>query len=186
MKNNFIEQLTKNNIVTGLIWENSNSESNAKGYRQWIEATKKSHHQVVYADKQNKNHYGYTDKPVLQHDPFATYINTQFGDGIYYAATAEDHYYLLIINNGQIMSGTDRLMSKAFFNEVIRLVPASAYCHLEIIPLQDKHIETVVLLCEKRKKRLRKQRVFFYSALLLAGIGILGLTLVLLDFFFSG
>ena len=186
MKNNLIEQLTKNNIVTGLIWENSNSENNTKGYRQWIEATKKSHHQVVYSDKQNKSHYGYTDKPVLQHDPFATYISTQFGDGIYYSVVSEDQFYLLIIFKGEIISGTDQLIGKAFFDEVIRLVPESAYSGLMLITLQDTHIETVIALCEKRKKKLRKQRVLLYSALLLTVIGVMGLTLVLVDIFFSG
>jgi hypothetical protein len=186
MKNNLIEQLTKNNIVTGLIWENSFSENNAKGYRQWIEATKKSHHQVVYTDKQNRNHYGYTDKPILQHDPFATYISTQFGDGIYYSAVAEDLFYLLIISNGQIISGTDQLIGKAFFYEIKRLIPESTYSQLDFITLQDKHIETVIELCEKRKKKLRKQRILFYSALLLTVIGVMGLSLVLFDIFFSG
>jgi hypothetical protein len=186
MKNNFIEQLTENHIVTGLIWENAYSGSNAKDYRQWIEATKKSHHQVVYTDDQNKSHYGYTDKPVLYHDPFATYINTQFGDGIYYAVVSEDEYYLLMIYSGQIMAGTDRLIGKAFFDEVIRVLPESDYGDLELILLEDKHIETVISLCEKRKKRLRKQRLFLYSALLLTAIGVVGLTLVLIDFFFSG
>jgi len=141
---------------------------------------------VVYADKQNRNHYGYTDKPVLQHDPFATYISTQFGDGIYYSALSEDQFYFLIINYGQIISGTDQLIGKAFFDEVIRLLPDSDYCELALIALQDMHIETVIDLCEKRKKKLRKQRLFFYSALLLTVVGMMGLSLVLIDIFFSG
>jgi hypothetical protein len=123
---------------------------------------------------------------MLQYDPFAIHMNTTFGDGIYYSVQSPQEVYFLIIYNGQIMSGSDMTVKREYFDEVMRLMPNSELKELNLVRIEEHHIETVIQLCEKRKKTLKKQRVLIFGSLLIVGIIIIIATFITLKVILSG
>ncbi|MFG6656778.1 pilus assembly protein [Scandinavium sp. M-37] len=183
-----LNTLSKKNILTELIWESSSHNERDAGYAKWMAAIRRSHRMYVYIANDDASQVdiqklvGYSDNTSPGCEPFAVHLRNLLGDGIYYVRLAENQYYFLIVCNGVIVSGTDCIVSEAFFNEMLNQLPDSRFSALNISEVTAAQFERIIESCEaKQLIYKRKQRLFWVGV----GVGVLVLLIASAIFLYS-
>ncbi len=169
--------LLKENIVTGLLWEAEDMTCLGPPAQASFRGMIKANRKLVYRDDEGKLATGYCNKVSMLYEPFAIYIKKLFGDGIYFSHKDETITYLLVINRGRIVSGTDCFIARTLFEEVMRC--PGKYEHLDVKPLTSVHLNTVIERCRSHQVLLKRRRRFItaigvcVSAILLIILGVI-------------
>lgn len=169
------EQLLKENILTGLLWEADDMSYLGLPTQASFRGMVKANRKLIYRDDEGRIAIGYCSKVSTAYEPFALYIKNLFGDGIYYSHESDEVTYLLIIKDGRIVSGTDCFMARSLFDEL--MTHLDIYEHLEFTLLTSLHLEAVIERCRMHQLSLKRKRRFIMTistcvgAILLALIG---------------
>lgn len=182
-----INYLYEHNVVTGLIWESENTEGNSRNYQLWLNKVRRTHSQLVYTTSDGGLLKGYSDKKLAELEPFAIHVRSEFGDGIYYftASNEVDDVYFLVVNEDRIVSGSDRIVKKEFFDALMHDFSEGALSHLSVRELQRPWIEHISSLCEQRQVIIKRKQKLFIIGVTAVGVFLLALMAVLLNMMLS-
>lgn len=176
--------LLKNNILTELNWEPESLSNLHPAEQASFRGMMKASRRLVYMDDSGTQALGYSTKISTLYEPFALYIKDLYGDGIYFFHESNQSTYFLIINGGRIISGTDLFMSTALFDELMK--HPEGYDHLEVTPLEEAQINTVVERCVTRQVALKRRRRIIIGSIFTGGVGFLMLMALVLHFLVAG
>lgn len=144
----------------------------------------KAHRRLMYKDDAGTLAVGYCEKVSTLYEPFAIYIKELFGDGIYFSHQEDDFTYLLIINAGRIISGTDCFIDKKLFDEIMR--NTEQYEHLEVTELTNIQLDVVIDKCRGHQLSLKRRRRLVIGLIFASGIIFLLVLALVLHFFVAG
>lgn len=116
---------------------------------------------------------GLTEHHSLAWEPLALYIRLLYGDGIFYSRTADGMIWLLIVNDGMIVPGTDCLLNPLVFDALMEDKKFSQYKALPVKELQEDCTDEILAHYQANQQRLKKRRYFFYGVLLGLGLVLL-------------
>lgn len=176
--------LQANNILTGLLWEPESLSFLDPGAQAAFRGMVKANRRLVYKDAAGHLALGYCEKISTLYEPFAIYIKELFGDGIYFAHSDDNFTYLLIVNEGRIVSGTDCFIERELFDELMR--HPEQYEHLEVTLLTEVQLSVVIEKCHAHQVSLKRRRRFIISSILFGGIIFLALLALALHFLVAG
>ena len=176
--------LLSNNILIGLLWEPETMSSLEPGAQAVFRGMVKAHRRLVYKDHDGKMAIGYSEKVSTLYEPFAIYVKELFGDGIYLSHRGDDYTYLLIINQGRIVSGTDCFVAKELFDEIMR--HPEQYEHLEITELTYVQLGVIIEKCHSHQQSLKRRRRFVIGLIFASGIIFLLIVAMVLHFIVAG
>lgn len=182
-----IDYLYEHNVLTGLIWEPENTEGNSRNYQQWLNKVRRTHSQLVYTTSDGGLLKGYSEKKFAELEPFAIHVRNEFGDGIYYFPSSKevDEVYFLIVNENRIVSGSDRIVKKQFFDALMHEFSEGVLSHLNIRELQRPWIENISSLCQQRQVIIKRKQKIFVICVAAVGIFLLAMMAVLLNMMLS-
>lgn len=178
------ELLKSNNILTELFWEPDNLPQMEPATQALFRGMVKGNRKLQYRDAAGKVARGYSSKISTLYEPFALYVKELYGDGVYFAHEDDNLMYLLVINHGRIVPGTDCFVERALFSELIN--HDEVYGHLEVTPLSELQIDAVIDKCKARQLFLKRRRRFFISCIFLGGIVLLIILALALHFWVAG
>lgn len=178
-----IKHLHDNNLLTGLIWEPVETNGNSKNYQQWLNKLRKTQSQLVYTTNNGGLLKGYSEKKFADLEPFAIYVKNEFGDGVYYIRGHEedDEIYFLIITDDRILSGSDRVVRRCFFDTIILQMKEGEYSHLQINELSQQWLEKIAEKCRQKRINTQKKKRLFALGVVLAGTILLITVIFLLN-----
>ncbi len=176
--------LLKNNILTGLYWEPESLSYLQPAEQASFRGMMKANRRLTYTDAAGMPALGYSTKISTLYEPFALYVKELYGDGIYFFHESNSSTYFLIINEGRIISGTDCFISKVLFDELMK--HQAGYEHLEVTPLEEVQINTVVERCVARQLAMKRRRRFIIGSIFLGGVVLLLLLALVLHFIVAG
>ncbi|HHN8543403.1 pilus assembly protein [Citrobacter cronae] len=176
--------LQDNNILTGLLWEPDSMSHLDLGAQAAFRGMVKANRRVIYKDSDGRLAVGYCEKISTLYEPFAIYIKELFGDGIYFSHGDDNFTYLLIINGGRIVSGTDCFIERSLFDELMR--HPEQYEHLEVTSLTEVQLSVVIEKCAAHQLSLKRRRRFIISSILAGGLIFLALLALALHFLVAG
>ncbi|MCM7885059.1 pilus assembly protein [Enterobacter sichuanensis] len=176
--------LHDNNILTGLLWEPESMSHLEPGAQAAFRGMVKANRRLVYKDANGQLATGYCEKISTLYEPFAIYIKDLFGDGIYFFHGDDNFTYLLIINNGRIVSGTDCFIERSLFDELMR--HPEQYEHLEITLLTEVQLSVVIEKCRAQQLSMKRRRRMIICSILVGGIIFLVLLALALHFLVTG
>ncbi|WES67880.1 pilus assembly protein [Superficieibacter sp. HKU1] len=176
--------LLKNNILTGLYWEPESLSYLQPAEQASFRGMMKANRRLTYSDAAGMPALGYSTKVSTLYEPFALYVKELYGDGIYFFHEDSCSTYFLIINEGRIISGTDCFISKVLFDELMK--HQTGYEHLEVTPLEEVQINTIVERCVARQLAMKRRRRFIIASIFLGGIVLLLLLALVLHFIVAG
>lgn len=180
-----LKTLSRNNILTGLVWEISGAESQDIGYNRWMSNIRRSHRVYVYSLKDTDGTSeltGYSSKTTPGCESFAVHLRNLYGDGAYYFSTGNNEVYLLMVMDGVIISGSDCVVTEAFFEKFSQSLPDSRYSRLQLIEVTPGQIDVVVESCKASQLVYRKKQRLFWT---MVGGGIFILLLASAIFLYS-
>lgn len=160
--------LQHHNILMGLLWEPDTLSDLEPAAQAAFRGMVKAYRLLVYKDSDGNLAIGYCEKTSTLYEPFAIYIKELFGDGIYFSHRSDDFTYLLIINHGRVISGTDCFISKELFDEVMRR--SEQYEHLEVTELTDVQLDVVIEKCNAHQLSLKRRRRIVIGLIFASGI----------------
>jgi len=175
--------LLKENILTGLLWEAEDMSCLGLPAQASFRGMVKANRKLVYRDDEGKLATGYCSKVSMIYEPFAIYIKNLFGDGIYFSHTDDATTYLLVINRGRIVSGTDCFIARPLFDELMH--HSGKYEHLDIKPLTNAHLERVIEQCHSHQALLKHRRRFIMTIGFCASAVLLIILAIILQFYLS-
>lgn len=178
------EALRKENILTGLLWEAEDMSYLGLPTQASFRGMVKANRKVIYRDDEGRIATGYCSKVSTSYEPFALYIKTLFGDGIYFSHESNDSTYLLIIKNGRIVSGTDCFMAHSLFDELMK--HPGIYEHLEVTSLTLVQLQAVIERCRIHQLSLKRRRRFIMTIGISAAAILLAIIGSILHFYISG
>ena len=178
------ELLLKENILTGLLWEAEDMSYLGLPTQASFRGMVKANRKLIYRDDEGRTATGYCSKVSTAYEPFALYIKNLFGDGIYFSHESDEVTYLLIINGGRIVSGTDCFMARSLFDELMSHL--GIYKHLEFKPLTHVQLEAVIERCRMHQHSLKRRRRFIMMVSTCAGAILIALIGTLLHLYISG
>ncbi|EAX3297930.1 hypothetical protein JYN54_17905 [Salmonella enterica subsp. enterica serovar Muenchen] len=108
-------------------------------------------------------------------EPLALYIRLLYGNGIFYSRTGDGMVWLLIVNDGVIVPGTDCLLSPLVFDSLMEDRKFSQYKALPVRELSEDCEEEILTHYQANQLRLKKRRYFFYGALVCLGLVLLAI-----------
>ncbi|MDX6019667.1 pilus assembly protein [Scandinavium sp. V105_16] len=180
-----LSMLSKKNILTELIWESPSLKERDSGYARWLANIHRSHRMYLYRvddESDSSTLVGYSDNTAPGCEPFAVHLRNLLGDGVYYTQLANDQFYILVIFNGVIVSGTDCVVNDSFFNEMIHQLPDSQFSALTTSEISASQFERIIESCEENQLVYkRKQRLFWTGV----GAGVLVLLIASAVFLYS-
>ncbi|QLK62110.1 pilus assembly protein [Enterobacteriaceae bacterium Kacie_13] len=182
-----IKYLSDNNLLTGLIWEPENIGHMGRNYQVWINKIRRTHGQLVYTTQDGGLLKGYSERRSSDFEPFAIHVKNEYGDGVYFfndGKDGEDVYYL-IISNDRIISGSDKVVKKSFFDSLMLDIKESVYSGLEIKELKEQWIESIALVCHQRQSIIKRKQKLFVIGVAVVGIFLLVLMAILLNMMLS-
>ncbi|WP_312948866.1 hypothetical protein [Superficieibacter sp.] len=176
-----LEKLKQNNVLIENVWGYTPAEYEPF-YLQWLTALKRDHRLIEYLNTDNVRCMGFCAKHSTLYEPFALHAKELYGDAIYWLET-KGNYYFLIIANGELVSGSDRIVSQRFWIHLReQLKTNSLYQHLNVRELDETMINNVIENCVAHQNKLKKKRQAVIVGLALGGVAILILTTLLLKF----
>lgn len=178
------ERLLKENILTGLLWEAEDMSYLGLPTQASFRGMVKANRKLIYRDDEGKIATGYGSKLSTAYEPFALYVKSLFGDGIYFSHEDDNTTYLLIINGGRVVSGTDCFMARSLFDEL--MTHLGIYEHLAFTPLTDVQLELVIERCRMHQLSLKRRRRVIMTIGVSAGAILLAFVGTLLHFYISG
>ena len=176
--------LLDNNILTALLWEPETMSDLDPSAQAAFRGMVKANRRLLYKDTAGKLAVGYCEKISTLYEPFAIYIKDLFGDGIYFSHGDNNFTYLLIINEGRVVSGTDCFIERSLFDELMR--HPEKYEHLEVTLLTEVQLSVVIEKCRAHQLSMRRRRRFIIGSILVGGIIFLALLALALHIFVTG
>lgn len=173
-----LEQVVDEKIALGVVWissENTAKKSTDARQRSWRRVVEKHHRRIEYANTEKGVCTGYSSEVSALSEPFALYIRNIYGDGVYYTNEAEDENYLLVIDNGEVVEGTDVYVNDALFECYREYILSGEYASLDWNCLTIAHIDEVLEANQNYKRGINKKKITYLSVML--GIGVLFLSL---------
>ncbi|EBB6196130.1 hypothetical protein CVF03_19475 [Salmonella enterica] len=185
------EMMKAHNLYTGTVWVPLPSTTHAQRTRavrsllerQWRAVT----YEVASATEPGKptprearptggrEFRGLTEHHSSAREPLALYIRLLYGDGIFYARTDDGMVWLLIVSDGVIVPGTDCMLSPVVFDSLMEDRKFSQYKSLPVRELREDCEEDILAHYQANQLRLKKQRYFFYGALVCLGLVLLAI-----------
>lgn len=176
--------LQSKNILTNLLWEPESLAYLEPGAQAAFRGMVKANRRLVYKDNAGNLAVGYCEKISTLYEPFAIYIKEIFGDGIYFSHGDDNFTYILIVNGGRVVSGTDCFIDRALFDELMR--HPEKYEHLEVTMLTEVQLSVVIEKCLAHQLSLKRRRRLVISSIMAGGVVFLALLSLALHFFVAG
>lgn len=156
------------------------STTNAQRTRAVRSLLERQYRSVTYdvAGKQEdgtRTHQGLTEYHSSNRESLALYIRLLYGDGIFYSKTEDGMIWLLIINDGVIVPGTDCLLNPLVFDSLMEDRKFSQYKTLSVKELSEDCEKDILVHYEASQLRLKKRRYFFYAILAFLGLVLLAI-----------
>ncbi|MBU9823583.1 pilus assembly protein [Rahnella perminowiae] len=167
-----LNTLSRNNILTGLIWDLPIHDNMAPGYLKWMANIRRSHRRYIYSvqgDAEVSELIGYSERTSPGCEPFAVHLRNLYGDGFYYFSAGKGQIYLLMIMDGIIISGSDCVITENSFQEMVASLPESKYARLQVTEISLAQLDTIAESCKSNQKIFKKKQRMFWSAV---GFGI--------------
>lgn len=182
-----INYLLSNNILTSLIWEPDSIEGKGSHYLLWLNKIRRTHSQLVYTTVDGGLLKAYSERKFSDLEPFAIHVRNEFGDGIYYFTASDEgaDVYFIIISDNRIVSGSDRVVTRSFFDRLISEFPDGIFSGLAITELKQSWIESVSELCRQRQIVIKRKQKLFIIGVAVAGTVLLVIMAVLLNMMLS-
>lgn len=182
-----IEYLQEHNVLINLIWEPQDSGDYGRNYQIWLNKIRRTHSQLVYTQDDGGLLKGYSEKSSTDVEPLAIHIRNELGDGIYFFHNDVVHknVYFLIVNEMKIISGSDKLVSQAFFEELISNMQEGEFAHLKVKALSEEWLERVAKVCQQRHVVVKRKQKLFAIGVAVAGTAILVIMSILLNMMLS-
>lgn len=161
-----LNTLSRNNILTGLIWEPSGHDNMDAGYMRWMVNIRRSHRMYVYRvqDEANTNELiGYSVKTAPGCESFAVHLRNLYGDGIYHFDAGDHKIYLLMIMDGIIISGSDCIITENFFTEIVETLPTSKYSRLQVSEITPAQLDCIAESCKENQLIYKRRKRLFWS-----------------------
>ncbi|ENR0307919.1 hypothetical protein ACERYC_005082 [Salmonella enterica] len=184
------ELMQEHKLLTGIWWIPLPSTTNAlrtrivrnhleRQYRTVMYDTSQDNDMSRAGDKpENREYRGMIDRHSTVWEPLALYIRLLYGDGIYYSRNNDGDIWLLIINDGVIVPGTDSLLSPFVFDMLMEDRKFSLYKALPVRELTEDCADDILTHYQANQLRLKKRRYFFYTALVCLGLVLLAIPAV--------
>ncbi|QQN33575.1 pilus assembly protein [Rahnella aceris] len=161
-----LNTLSRNNILTGLIWDSSNHENMDAGYMRWMVNIRRSHRMYVYRvqdDMTTNELVGYSIKTAPGCESFAVHLRKLYGDGLYHFMAGDEQVYLLIIMDGIIISGSDCVITETFFGEILSSLPESKYSRLRVSEITPAQLDCIAESCKENQLIYKKKQRIFWT-----------------------
>ncbi|EKJ4749185.1 pilus assembly protein [Escherichia coli] len=168
-----LEQISDEKIALEVLWissENVSKKITDTRERSWRRFVDRHYRKIEYTNSEKKLCLGYSPDTSSQSQPFALYIRNIFGDGIYYTNEESDKNYLLVINNGEVMEGTDAYLNNALFERYRKQLQCEEYASLQWNCLTITHIDEVIEANNLYKRKNKKKKITYLSVMLGAGV----------------
>ncbi|SPW31142.1 Uncharacterised protein [Edwardsiella tarda] len=173
-----LERIAEDKISLGIIWissENSTKKITDARRRSWQRVIEKKYRRIEYQNNAGESCLGFCSETASDNEPFALYIRDIFGDGAYYINEADDVNYILIINDGEVLEGTDIYVNDSFFEWYRKHTQSSKYSSLTWKCITMAHINDVLEANFLHRQSINKRKRTYFSVIV--GVGVLCLTL---------
>lgn len=174
--------LLEHNIITGLIWEPEKAEDHGRNYQQWLNKIRRTHSHLVYTTLNGGLLKAYAERKFSESEPLAIHVKNEFSDGIYYFCdeNSESIYFLAIIDD-RVLSGSDKFVTKHFFNELITKREGSQLEGLPIEELTREWLEGIAASCLQRRIVMKRKQKLFAIGVAVSAIFLVVLVAVFLN-----
>lgn len=132
-------------LLPGFIWS-LEREPGKKAYLQKLDKEIKSH--FSYVENKHNKQRGYYRKEFGKESALALYVSRYLGDGIYFSddpklldmftdmsnklTLKSETVYLLVVNDGRVLEGTDIIVTRELFDFLINQTLAAKYSDLVV------------------------------------------------------
>ncbi|HFW4797857.1 TPA: hypothetical protein ACIBS5_003265 [Salmonella enterica subsp. diarizonae serovar 60-67:z35:-] len=181
------EMMREQKLLIGIWWAPLPSTTHAQRTRAVRNLLERQYRAVTYdvvsgdgpVELQKTREYrGLIERHSSVWEPLALYIRLLYGDGIYFSHNSDGSIWLLIVNNGVIVPGTDCLVSPLVFASLMEDRKFSQYKTLQVRELQEDCTEKILTHYQANQRRLKKKRYIFYAGLVCLGLVLLAIPAV--------
>jgi len=182
-----IDYLFSHNILTGLFWESNSAEGKGSNYQQWLNRIRKTHSQLVYTTADGGLLKGYSERKFSDLEPFAILVRNELGDGVYHFTVDNDSedVYFLIVRDNKIIGGSDKVVTRGFFDALISELSEGEFAELGITKISESWIESISASCQQRQLVIKRKLKLFVIGVAAASAFLLVILAVLLNMMLS-
>lgn len=182
------ETMKEHHLLTGVWWAPQPSATHEKRTRAVWNLMERQYRGVSYemagsiptakgGVPVSREFHGLIERHSSVWESLALYIRLLYGDGIFYSQTDGGMVWLLIINEGVIVPGTDCLMSPGVFDALMEGRKFSQYKALPVRELSEDSADDILNHYRNSQLRLKKRRYVLYGVLVCLALVLLSIPL---------